>query len=171
MDSFGLFWIHPPKNNMAPENRHLEKDIPIGNHDFKGSWFVFWGVPVFKKYTGQWLCTDFLLRHPIPSKVTSWPLEKLPGPTRKGGLSSFASSFQRWTLQLRGGVSTMLWLLFFVVLFHHQMGESTSFTEISGPLKISFSFQGKFFGFFSLLGGQVTTNVLEKMFPMILVPP
>lgn len=165
MDSFGLFWIHPPKNNMAPENRHLEKDIPIGNHDFKGSWFVFWGVPVFKKYTGQWLCTDFLLRHPIPSKVTSWPLEKLPGPTRKGGLSSFASSFQRWTLQLRGGVSTMLWLLFFVVLFHHQMGESTSFTEISGPLKISFSFQGKFFGFFFFVGGTGHNKCVGKNVP------
>ena len=171
MDSFGLFWIHPPKNNMAPENRHLEKDIPIGNHDFKGSWFVFWGVPVFKKYTGQWLCTDFLLRHPIPSKVTSWPLEKLPGPTRKGGLSSFASSFQRWTLQLRGGVSTMLWLLFFVVLFITKWGSLQASQKFLAHSKFPSASKGSFLVFFSLLGGQVTTNVLEKMFPMILVPP
>ena len=44
----------------------------------------------------------------------------------------------------------MLWLLFFVLLFHHQMGSLQA---------------SKFFVFVSLLGGQVTTNVLEKIVP------
>ena len=50
------------------------------------------------------------------------------------------------------------------MLFHSRNGESTSFTEVSGPLKISFSFQGKFFGFCFFLGRTlVTTNVLENV--------
>ena len=28
--------VTPPKFNIAPENRPLEKDIPIGNHHFQG---------------------------------------------------------------------------------------------------------------------------------------
>ena len=56
-----------------------------------------------------------------------------------------------------------------MLLFHSRNGESTSFTEISGPLKIS-SASFEVWLFFFLGRTLVTTNVLSK-FPMILVPP
>ena len=31
-----LGWITLPKTNISPENRPLEKEIPIGNHHFQG---------------------------------------------------------------------------------------------------------------------------------------
>ncbi len=33
---FRLFGDTPPETNIAPENRSLEKEIPIGNHHFQG---------------------------------------------------------------------------------------------------------------------------------------
>ena len=41
----------PPKTNMEPENGPLEKEIPVGNHQFSGSTLVFGGASLLQKET------------------------------------------------------------------------------------------------------------------------
>ena len=35
-----------PETNIVPENNHLEKEIPIGNHRFLGAMLNFRGVAI-----------------------------------------------------------------------------------------------------------------------------
>ena len=36
MDDLGVF-PYPPETNISPENKPLQKEIPIGNHPFLGA--------------------------------------------------------------------------------------------------------------------------------------
>ncbi len=53
----------PPETNIAPENRPLEKEIPIGNHHFHGVMLVSGRVHIQSRPNWSWKhgrqCLDF----------------------------------------------------------------------------------------------------------------
>ena len=51
--------LHPPETNIAPENRPLEKEIPIGNHHFQGRTVTFReGILIYQpqNHGAMWSC-------------------------------------------------------------------------------------------------------------------
>ena len=65
-----------PETNMAPENTPLEKEIPIGNHEFLGTWNIYLVIftPGFQgddsSFSASFPTPVFAACHPPPPKAT-----------------------------------------------------------------------------------------------------